>query len=199
MVRMEMGYWSSGPIQPLKEYLKGDKYSLKPLFDSINSGGLSVIMSELVTDPAGLIIISGSLLTGRIGNPNSPYFGQTIESTPTIEDLDIAVIDSYLFSRLPKSELVPDNKLPQSIRGQVSYPVSHPKSTEHIKKIYKKNQQEFGHLCNFFDALSHLKYIPEIGIYRSLKPLFELGLPFNVLHYGSGVSEESILKRYFNQ
>lgn len=197
MGRFELGYSARGPYYPLDGFPRKQEYSLTPLLDSCRTGPLHTLMSSLIKDPSGMVLFTGSLLTGHIGNPTSPYFGQSIEHTPTREDLDIAIVDNSLFVKLPKTEWVPQEKIPPSLKDQLSYPISHPGGPTHIKKIYRKDPKRYGELILFFEELVRMGYIPEVQIFRSLKPIFEFGLPFNVLHYGSEVNEERILQKYF--
>jgi hypothetical protein len=42
-------------------------------------------------------------------------------------------------------------------------------------------------------------YIPEVQIFRSIKPILEFNLPFHVIHYGAQANEERLLQKYFKQ
>lgn len=62
-------------------------------------------LKRILLDPDAIIFMNGSSITGVCGNPTSPHYLELFDQE-RISDLDIGIIDFFLFRDIPRREVV---------------------------------------------------------------------------------------------
>jgi hypothetical protein len=66
-------------------------------------------LRSILLDPDAVIFMNGSFITGICGNPSNPHFLKPIDQD-RISDLDIGIIDFFLFRDIPHREIIANGK-----------------------------------------------------------------------------------------
>lgn len=159
-----------------------------------------LLMNKVIQDPQGFVMVTGSLLTGYVGNPTKTSFGQPIDYDNKLvpEDLDIAIIDSVLFNRVPTREIIPSYKLGNDMDEEITYPISVPGNLTKLKNEFKNNRK-YPYLEELFFTLVEMRLLPEISIFKSSRPIRNLGYPFSIISSGVGFSEQDFIEKFYNE
>lgn len=112
---------------------------------------------KFIFDPQGLILQHGSFVLGICSNPNQPYYSLPIDYG-RISDIDLAIIDSFLFQNLPEREIINDL--------EKSYPFTY---TDGRIKNYLKRGERFKRLFNLVDILQESTgRLADINVYKNI-------------------------------
>jgi len=188
------GYYAAGPIYPVgNQTPEGLLHRLaKPGIGTDMAGEVKHYLDMIIQDPKGCVLLVGSSITGFCGNPTKECFGQA-ETEP---DIDIKIVDSVLFSRVPACQYIPQEMLPAGLYGSVSWPIACPDGK--LKEKYKRSSR-FPYLQELYASFTKLGYPIDMSIYKSMDAIIALGYAFFPLSHGPDFNANDALDLYMAQ
>lgn len=121
-------------------------------------------LRRVLLDPDAIIFMNGSFTTGICGNPSNPHYLKPIDQD-RITDIDIGLIDFFLFRELPRREIIEMGK---------SYSLTY--KDGRIKEFLKKGGVSFN---KFFHVIRELQNSTgrrvDMNIFQNLDSFLSLG------------------------
>lgn len=87
-----------------------DQGRLAAAFGSIEFARSQIYsLRRILLDPNAIIFMNGSFISGVCGNPSNPHYLKPMDQD-RISDLDIGIIDFFLFRDIPHREIIASGK-----------------------------------------------------------------------------------------